>query len=88
MPPSPSWRCTPNGMKHKQGNNLDGGQFTKEEDDDLALFNHMETKEEDNFLLEPNDDLDESFCNNLLSQLCHLVMFFDSCTFGYASLNV
>ncbi|KAI3945133.1 hypothetical protein MKW92_039540 [Papaver armeniacum] len=65
MPPSPSWRCTPNGMNHKRGNNLDGGQFTKEEDDDLALFNHMETKEEDDFLLEPNDDLDESFSTKL-----------------------
>ncbi|KAI3830854.1 hypothetical protein MKX03_015559 [Papaver bracteatum] len=65
MPPSPSWRCSPNGMNHKRGNNLDGGKFTKEEDDDLALFNHMETKEEDNFLLEPNDDLDESLTTKL-----------------------
>ncbi|KAI3917604.1 hypothetical protein MKW98_021366 [Papaver atlanticum] len=55
----------PNGMNHKRGNSLDGGQVTKEKDDDLALFNHMEMKEEDKFLLEPNDDLDESFSTKL-----------------------
>ncbi|RZC68441.1 hypothetical protein C5167_031683 [Papaver somniferum] len=65
MPPSPSWRCLPNEMNHKRGDTLDGGQFTKEKDDDLDLFNHLEMEEEDDFSLEPNDDLDESFSTKL-----------------------
>ncbi|KAI3970300.1 hypothetical protein MKX01_023947 [Papaver californicum] len=65
MPPSPSWRFSPNGMNHKRGRSLDGGLFPREKDDDLALFNDMEMKEEDNILLEPNDDLDESFSTKL-----------------------
>ncbi|MED6168244.1 hypothetical protein PIB30_010025 [Stylosanthes scabra] len=43
---------------HRRGHNLEGGLLfgeRRDDDDDLALFNEMESKE--NFLLQPSDDL-------------------------------
>lgn len=63
MPPSPSLRFSPGrelrGDNHKRGRSLEGRTLFKEKDDDLALFNEMETRERENFLLESNDDFED-----------------------------
>lgn len=66
MPPSPAMRCSPGrelrAENHKRGRSLESGIHLREKDDDLALFNEVQTRERDNFLLQSNDDLDDLFC--------------------------
>ncbi|CAL5349942.1 unnamed protein product [Camellia sinensis] len=61
MPPSPVMRCSLvrelQGDNHRRGRSLEGEILLREKNDDLALFNEMETRERDSFLLPSNDDL-------------------------------
>jgi len=56
MPPSPALRCSPSpgremkGTNHRRGRSFEGGLLFREKDDDLALFNEMQTRESENFL--------------------------------------
>lgn len=65
MPPSPSSRCSPGmescGDSHRRGPSLEYGLSCKrkEKDDDLALFSEMQSRECDNFLLQPTDDFED-----------------------------
>lgn len=67
MPPSPAMRYSPGREprvdNHKRGRSLEGGLLFKEKDDDLALFNEMQSRERDNFLVQSTDDFDDTFCN-------------------------
>ncbi|OIT29680.1 PREDICTED: uncharacterized protein LOC109211029 [Nicotiana attenuata] len=69
MPPSPAMRCSPGrelrAENHKRGRSLESGIHLREKDDDLALFNEVQTRERDNFLLQSNDDLDDLFSTKL-----------------------
>ena len=69
MPPSPALRCSPGrelrAESHKRGRSLESGMLFREKDDDLALFNEMQSKERENFLLQSSDDFEDSFCNFL-----------------------
>ncbi|PSS28780.1 putative GPI-anchored protein [Actinidia chinensis var. chinensis] len=71
MPPSPAMRTSPGrelrGDNHKRGHSLEGGILFREKDDDLALFNEMQTRERDNFLLKSNDDFEDLFSTKLRS---------------------
>lgn len=74
MPPSPSSRCPPVRelrveSSHKRGQSFESSFPRKAKDDDLVLFNEMQNRERDNFLLLPSDDFDESICNVLTSHL-------------------
>ncbi|XP_028065907.1 uncharacterized protein LOC114268873 isoform X3 [Camellia sinensis] len=65
MPHSPVMRCSPvreiRGDNHRRGRSLEGGILLREKNDDLALFNEMETRERDSFLLPSNDDFEDTF---------------------------
>lgn len=69
MPPSPSLRRSPSmeprADSHKRGCSLESGLSFKEKDDDLALFNEMQSREEDNFLLRPTDDFEDVFSSKV-----------------------
>lgn len=69
MPPSPALRYSPGreprAENHKRGRSLEGGLFFKGKDDDLALFNEMQSRERENFLFQSSDDLEDTFCNFL-----------------------
>ncbi|XP_039034456.1 cell wall protein RBR3-like [Hibiscus syriacus] len=69
MPPSPALRHSPGrelrGGTHKRWCSLEGVLNVHEKDDDLALFNEMQFKERDNFLLQPSDDMEDSFSTKL-----------------------
>ncbi|GFY91517.1 hypothetical protein Acr_07g0017130 [Actinidia rufa] len=69
MPPSPAMRSSHGrefrGDNHKRGRSLEGGILFGEKDDDLALFNEMQTRERDNFLLKSNDDFEDLFSTKL-----------------------
>lgn len=69
MPPSPAMRCSPGrelrAENHKRGRSLESGIHLREKDDDLALFNEVQTRERDNFLLQSNDDFDDLFSTKL-----------------------
>ncbi|KAL7252112.1 hypothetical protein ACSBR1_013875 [Camellia fascicularis] len=58
-------RCSPvreiRGDNHRRGRSLEGGILLREKNDDLALFNEMETKERDSLLLPLNDDFEDTF---------------------------
>ncbi|XP_058093893.1 uncharacterized protein LOC131239953 isoform X2 [Magnolia sinica] len=64
MPPSPVLRFSPvrelRRENHKRGHSFESGLHLKEKDDDLTLFNDMQNRERDNFLLQPVEDFDES----------------------------
>lgn len=66
MPPSPALRFSQARQlrthNHRRGRSLEGGLQLKERDDDLALFNNMQARKRENFLLQSMDDLDESLC--------------------------
>lgn len=66
MPPSPSLRCSPGreprGNPHRRGRSFESGVFLKDKDEDLALFNEMQTREKEDFLLPSSDDLEDTFC--------------------------
>lgn len=67
MPASPAMRFSPGresrADNHKRGRSLENGVVFKERDDDLALFNEVQTREQDNFLLQSNDDFEDTFGN-------------------------
>ncbi|KAJ1392457.1 mucin-17 [Sesbania bispinosa] len=70
MPPSPAFRCSPGSEprsdSHKRGRSLESGLLLREkDDDDLALFNEMQSRERENFLLQSSDDLEDSFSTKL-----------------------
>ncbi|XWS63817.1 hypothetical protein CRYUN_Cryun06bG0134600 [Craigia yunnanensis] len=69
MPPSPALRYSPGrelrGENHKQGHSFESGLIVREKDDDLALFNEMQSKERDDFLLQSSDDFEDSFSTKL-----------------------
>ncbi|XP_076898020.1 uncharacterized protein LOC143551487 [Bidens hawaiensis] len=69
MPISPAMRCSPGreprGGNHKRGCSLESGIVSKERDDDLALFNEVQNKESDSFLLQSNDDFEDIFVTKL-----------------------
>ncbi|KAH7833293.1 hypothetical protein Vadar_004875 [Vaccinium darrowii] len=69
MPPSPARRSSPGrelrGDNHKRGRSLDPGILLRERDDDLALFNEMQTREKESFLLKSNDDFEDTFSTRL-----------------------
>ncbi|XP_076909320.1 uncharacterized protein LOC143566528 [Bidens hawaiensis] len=69
MPPSPAIRCSPGreprGDNHKRGRSLESGIPLKQRDDDLALFNEVQSRERDNFLLDANDDFEDIFTSKL-----------------------
>lgn len=68
MPPSPSVRRSPGrelkAENHKRGRSLEGGILFKEKEEDLALFNEVQNRERDNFLLQSTDDFEDTFCNS------------------------
>ncbi|RDX68299.1 hypothetical protein CR513_52725, partial [Mucuna pruriens] len=69
MPPSPAFRCSPGreprSDSHKRGRSLESGLLLREKDDDLALFSEMQSREKESFLLQPADDLEDSFSTKL-----------------------
>ncbi|KAB2624878.1 hypothetical protein D8674_016538 [Pyrus ussuriensis x Pyrus communis] len=69
MPPSPSLRCSPGreprGNPHRRGRSFESGVFLKDKDEDLALFNEMQTREKEDFLLPSSDDLEDTFSTKL-----------------------
>lgn len=66
MPPSPTLRFSParqlRTQTHRRGRSLEGGLKLKERDDNLALFNDIQARKRESFLLQSIDDLDESLC--------------------------
>ncbi|KAK1289798.1 hypothetical protein QJS10_CPB18g00487 [Acorus calamus] len=64
MQPSPTLRRSPaRDLKvesHRRGRSLESGLPLKVRDDDLALFNEMQSREREGFLLQAYDDVDES----------------------------
>ncbi|KAJ9176223.1 hypothetical protein P3X46_011561 [Hevea brasiliensis] len=69
MPPSPALRYSPGrepkAKNHKRGRSLEGGLLFKEKDDDLALFNEMQSRETESFLLQSSDDFEDTFSTKL-----------------------
>ncbi|CAG7864518.1 unnamed protein product [Brassica rapa] len=66
MPPSPALRCSPGrelpGNKHRRGHSIEYGILFRDKDEDLTLFNELQDKERDDFLLHSSDDLEDVFC--------------------------
>ncbi|KAH6823183.1 hypothetical protein C2S53_014693 [Perilla frutescens var. hirtella] len=69
MPPSPAIRISPGrevkAENHKRGRSLESGILFREKDDDLALFNEVQNKERESFLLQTSDDFDDMFSTKL-----------------------
>ncbi|KAL1808210.1 hypothetical protein ACET3Z_025200 [Daucus carota] len=69
MPPSPLLRRSPGrelkADNHKRGRSLEGGILFKEKEEDLALFNEVQNRERDNFLLQSSDDFEDTFSTKL-----------------------
>ncbi|CAN6449201.1 unnamed protein product [Victoria cruziana] len=68
MPPSPALRYSPSRKteSHKRGRSFESGLMFREKDDDLALFNDMNSRERDNFLIPcSNEDFDDSISMKL-----------------------
>lgn len=69
MPPSPALRFSPGreprGDSHKRGRSLESGLLFREKDEDLTLFNEMQSREKESFLLQLTDDLEDSFSTKL-----------------------
>ncbi|KAJ9169373.1 hypothetical protein P3X46_017576 [Hevea brasiliensis] len=69
MPPSPALRYSPGreprAENHRRGHSLEGGLLFKEKDDDLALFNEMQSREREKFLLQSSDDFEDTFSTKL-----------------------
>lgn len=75
MPPSPALRCSPGrelqgGNKHRRGHSIEYGILFRDKDEDLALFNELQDKERDDFLLQSSDDLEDVFCKLFFFFLC------------------
>ncbi|CAI9768763.1 unnamed protein product [Fraxinus pennsylvanica] len=69
MPPSPAMRISPRrelrAENHKRGRSLGNAIPYREKVDDLALFNEVQNKEKENFLLQSNDDFEDAFLTKL-----------------------
>ncbi|KAK1365659.1 ATP-dependent DNA helicase Q-like 5-like [Heracleum sosnowskyi] len=69
MPPSPSLRRSPGreleADNHKRGRSLEAGILFKDKEEDLALFNEVQNRERDNFLLQSTDDFEDTFSTKL-----------------------
>ncbi|KAF9604382.1 hypothetical protein IFM89_006391 [Coptis chinensis] len=65
MPPSPAFRENNRKENHRRGRSLESGLLIRDKDDDLTLFNEMQTRERDNFLLHSTDDLDDALSTKL-----------------------
>ncbi|KAL0408515.1 UNVERIFIED_CONTAM: hypothetical protein Sradi_1785900 [Sesamum radiatum] len=52
---------------HKRGRSLESRILYQENEDDLALFNEVQNKERENFLLQSNDNFDDIFPTKLSS---------------------
>ncbi|XP_057949512.1 uncharacterized protein LOC131144706 [Malania oleifera] len=69
MPASTALRCSParelRGESHRRGRSLENGLLFREKDDDLALFNEMQSRERENFLLQSTDDFNDSLSTKL-----------------------
>ncbi|GLT86615.1 hypothetical protein SLE2022_047450 [Rubroshorea leprosula] len=69
MPPSPALRCSSGrelmGENHKRGRSFESGILFRDKDDDLTLFNEMQTKERENFLLQSTDDFEDTLSTKL-----------------------
>jgi hypothetical protein len=65
MPPSPATKFSPKRDNHKRGRSFESGVLVRDKDDDLALFNEVQTRETDNFLLQSNDDFEDTFSTKL-----------------------
>ncbi|KAL9992512.1 hypothetical protein Hdeb2414_s0018g00536671 [Helianthus debilis subsp. tardiflorus] len=69
MPLSLAMRCSPGreprGDNHKKGRSLESVIPLKQIDDDLALFNKVQRRERENFLLEASDDFEDIFASKL-----------------------
>ncbi|KAF9677817.1 hypothetical protein SADUNF_Sadunf08G0147200 [Salix dunnii] len=69
MPPSPALRYSPGreprADNHKRGRSLEDGLLLKDKDDDLALFNEMQSRERESFLLQSADDFEDTFSSKL-----------------------
>lgn len=69
MPPSPALRCSPGrelpGNKHRRGHSIEYGILFRDKDEDLTLFNELQDKERDDFLLHSSDDLEDVFCKSI-----------------------
>ncbi|CAM8912715.1 unnamed protein product [Rhodiola kirilowii] len=78
MPPPPALRCSPGrdlrADSHKRGRSLESGLSFKEKEDGLALFDEMQKKEQDTFLLQSNDDFEDLFGSKL--------KYFSDCKLG------
>ncbi|KAK9750954.1 hypothetical protein RND81_02G232200 [Saponaria officinalis] len=60
MPPSRSLRRgDPGGDSHKRGHSLDRELSFKQKEDDLALFNELQSRERQTFLLDSSDDFED-----------------------------
>lgn len=67
MPPLPALRYSPGREhrtenSHKRGRSFESGLTFKPKDDDLVLFNEVQSQEKDNFLLHTTDDFEDSIC--------------------------
>jgi len=86
MPPSPALRFSPGREPradgHKRGRSLESGLLLREKDDDLTLFNEMQSKEKESFLLQLTDDLEDSFCNFLYLHHTKRMFLFLVAAFG------
>ncbi|KAK4423926.1 hypothetical protein Salat_1975500 [Sesamum alatum] len=69
MPTSPAMRISPGrelrAENHKRVRSLESRILYQENEDDLALFNEVQNKERDNFLLQSNDNFDDIFPTKL-----------------------
>ncbi|KAK9074623.1 hypothetical protein SSX86_007221 [Deinandra increscens subsp. villosa] len=69
MPPSPAIRRSPGREPradgHKRGRSFESGMSIKQRDDDLALFNEVQSRERDDFLLQADDDFEDIFTSKL-----------------------
>jgi len=86
MPPSPALRFSPGREPradgHKRGRSLESGLLFREKDDDLTLFNEMQSREKESFLLQLTDDLEDSFCNFLYLHHTKRMFLFLVAAFG------
>ena len=78
MPISPARRYSPGrelrSDSHKRGRSLENGisfRHRDRDDDDLALFNEVQTRETDNFLLQTNDDFEDTFGTLMFSLILY-----------------
>ncbi|KAK1377352.1 Cardiomyopathy-associated protein [Heracleum sosnowskyi] len=71
MPPSPEIRRSPGrelkADSHKRGHSLKSGICFREKDENLALFDELQSSETDNFLLQSDDDFEDAFATKLSS---------------------